>query len=149
MGYESTLSKAINTVQEGLYSDYAGRKITAKDACILFRPYAFSRQEHLQVITLDAKGALIGLYEITKGILDSTHMHPREIFFPALRDFASAIYIAHNHPSGNFLPSPEDKDCTTTLIKAGAVLGIRVLDHLVITRKECFCISKNKLLKEV
>lgn len=149
MSYNNSLDKAIITVQEALYNEYEGRKITAKDAFTLFRPYAFSRQEHLQVITLNSNSVFIGIYEITKGTLDSTHIHPREIFFPALRDSACAIYISHNHPSGSCLPSEDDREATVKIIKAGAVLGIQVIDHLIITRKDCFCVSQNKLLKEV
>jgi DNA repair protein RadC len=70
---------------------------------------------------------------VTVGLLDSNQVHPREVFADPLVDRAASIIVAHNHPSGTLEPSPEDLAITKRLQKAGEVLGIKVLDHLILT----------------
>ena len=67
------------------------------------------------------------------GSVNVTLVHPREVFKPAILLNAAAIIVAHNHPSGDPTPSPEDRALTARLIEAGRLLGIEVLDHLVLT----------------
>ncbi len=90
------------------------------------------RQEVFVVLLLDARHRVIGQAEVHRGSLDSSLVHPREVFAPALRESAAAIVLLHNHPSGDPTPSREDRDVTRRLAQAGDILGIRVLDHLVI-----------------
>jgi len=88
--------------------------------------------EHLQVAFLNTRRRLIGVQNISQGLLDTLLVHPREVFAPAIARKASAIILVHNHPSGD--PSPSEADIKTTrdLIRAGQLLKIEVLDHVII-----------------
>jgi DNA repair protein RadC len=90
------------------------------------------RQEVFVVLLLDSRHRLIGEVEVSRGSLNQSLVHPREVFAPALRESAAAILVVHNHPSGDPQPSREDHDVTQRLVRAGEILGIRVVDHLVI-----------------
>jgi DNA repair protein RadC len=90
------------------------------------------RQEVFVVLLLDSRHRLIGEVEVSRGSLNQSLVHPREVFAPALRESAAAILVLHNHPSGDPQPSREDHEVTRRLVRAGEILGIRVVDHLVI-----------------
>ncbi len=90
------------------------------------------RQEVFVVLLLDSRHRLIGEVEVSRGSLNQSLVHPREVFAPALRESAAAILVVHNHPSGDPQPSREDLEVTQRLVRAGEILGIRVVDHLVI-----------------
>jgi len=90
------------------------------------------RQEIFVVLLLDSRHRLIGEVEVSRGSLNQSLVHPREVFAPALRESAAAILVVHNHPSGDSQPSREDREVTERLAKAGEILGIRVVDHIVI-----------------
>lgn len=89
-------------------------------------------QEHFAVILLDIKHKLVGQQIVTKGTATETLSHPRETFKMAIRQGATRILIAHNHPSGSLDPSPEDLSLTRQLLKSGQILDIPVLDHLIL-----------------
>ncbi len=88
--------------------------------------------ESFWVLCLDAQGALIHAEEVSQGTLTASLVHPREVFHPALLRRAAAVVVAHNHPSGDPTPSEEDRATTRRLQRAGRLLGIEVLDHLVL-----------------
>lgn len=93
------------------------------------------QQEIFWVLLLDTKNKLIGQpVETTRGLLDSSPVHPREVFSKAVRYSASSVILAHNHPSGDPTPSKEDLDITRRLIEAARILGIRVVDHVIVGR---------------
>jgi DNA repair protein RadC len=69
---------------------------------------------------------------VTRGILDASVVHPREVFRAAITESAAAVILVHNHPSGDPTPSPEDRAVTLQLAAAGRTLGIPVLDHVVV-----------------
>lgn len=117
-------------------------KIPAHAAAI-FAQYANRKVEHFLIITLNGAHEVIKLHEITKGLVNRTLIHPREVFRPAIKDNATAIICAHNHPSGNTEPSPEDREITTMLKKAGQLLGITVLDHMIISNRGFFSFQEN------
>ena len=73
---------------------------------------------------------------ITKGILDSSIIDPREVFKPAIKNSASKIILVHNHPSGDPTPSQEDLEVTEKIADAGELLGIKVLDHVIIGKDD-------------
>lgn len=98
-------------------------------------------QEHFLVVWLDVRNQVLGHEVITKGLVDSSLVHPREVFRGALKANASSVIVAHNHPSGDVRPSPEDVRVTEVLSESGAVLGVKLLDHLVVTREEYMRIS--------
>ena len=90
--------------------------------------------ENFQVVFLNTRRRLIGVQNISQGTLDTILVHAREVFAPAIAKRASAIVLVHNHPSGD--PSPSEADITVTrdLIRAGQLLKIEVLDHVIIGR---------------
>ncbi|QHI73320.1 RadC family protein [Aminipila terrae] len=92
----------------------------------------YYKKEFFNVVILNTKGEVISVENVAVGDLNCTIIHPREIFCKAVKKSASAVIFVHNHPSGNPAPSREDIDITERLIKAGEVLGIRVIDHIII-----------------
>ena len=90
--------------------------------------------ETLQVLSLNTRRRLIRLDEITDGTLDTLLVHPREVFRKAIAANAAAVVLAHNHPSGDPTPSEADIKVTRDLIRAGQLLKIDVLDHVIIGR---------------
>ena len=93
-----------------------------------------AEQEHFVAITLNGAGAVINVRVITIGLLNHSLVHPRETFRGAITDNAANIIIAHNHPSGSLEPSPQDIAITTQLKEAGAIIGIPIMDHIIVTR---------------
>ncbi len=90
--------------------------------------------EEFRVATLDAQHRLEHDILITRGILNSSLVHPREVFRQAIAENAYAVILVHNHPSGDPTPSHEDRLVTSQLVAAGRLVGIEVLDHVVIGR---------------
>lgn len=93
----------------------------------------FREVECFVVCTLNGCHKIIGTYIVSQGLVNRTIVHPREVFRPAIADNATAVIIAHNHPSGNLEPSVEDRDVTQRIKQAGDLLGIKVLDHLIVS----------------
>jgi DNA repair protein RadC len=89
-------------------------------------------KEHFAVLYLDAGNYLIHKEVLSVGILNSTLIHPREVFEPALRLLSAYIILVHNHPSGEIVPSEEDVIVTKNLKAAGDILGIEVIDHVIV-----------------
>lgn len=94
----------------------------------------FEEQEHFVVLTLNSGNQVMRTHEITTGLVNQTPAHAREVFARAIEDRAVSIIVAHNHPSGNTSPSPDDISLTKSLIKAGKILGIPVIDHIIISK---------------
>ena len=92
------------------------------------------KQEHLIALILDGANTVLSQRTITMGTLNASLIHPREVFADAIRERAASIVLVHNHPSGELQPSEEDKRITKVLMHAGALLGIPVLDHLIVTK---------------
>jgi len=109
-----------------------------KDILSITEKWKKRRQENFLVITLDGSHNVIKLHHVTKGLLNRTIIHPRECFFPAIKDYCAAVAFVHNHPSGTPKPSPEDDDITNRLCMSGKILGIYILDHVIITPKNNF-----------
>lgn len=97
--------------------------------------YHNRKTESFFVITLDPGHNIIKIHEIGKGITNKCLAHPREIFFTAIKDQATAIIIAHNHPSNSLHPSSEDKQVTERIKKASDLIGIPLLDHIIFAKK--------------
>ena len=94
------------------------------------------KQEYFVVLTLDGANRLIAKRIITIGTLTSSLVHPREVFADAITDRAASIIVAHNHPSGELKPSAADIEVTDRLSKAGKLLGVELIDHLIIVKNE-------------
>ncbi len=86
-------------------------------------------------VCVTTKYRVIAYYEVSRGTLDSTLVHPREVFKVALLANAAAIILTHNHPSGDPSPSEADVKVTRDLIRAGQLLRIEVIDHIILGRK--------------
>lgn len=91
-----------------------------------------ARHEHFLVVLLDGRHRVLRTESVSRGTLTASLVHPREVFRPAIREAAAAVVLVHNHPSGDPTPSREDREITTRLARAGEILGIRVLDHVVV-----------------
>lgn len=89
-------------------------------------------QEEFRVLLLNTQHAVVRELTATRGTLDTSLVHPREVFRAAITESAAAVILVHNHPSGDPTPSPEDREVTRQLAEAGRLLGIPVLDHVVI-----------------
>lgn len=94
--------------------------------------FAGHDREEFVVLLLDAKRAIRGLHTVAIGSLTMSIVHPRETFKAAIVASAAAIILAHNHPSGDPTPSPEDRALTARLKECGTLLGIPVLDHVIV-----------------
>lgn len=103
-----------------------------EDAAHLFDYLRHEEQENLVVAFLNVKNEVIGREAIFKGSLQSSIVHPREIFRKAMERSSASVIIAHNHPSGSTDPSPDDIEVTKRLVECGNILGIEVLDHVII-----------------
>lgn len=84
------------------------------------------------ILCLTTKYRVIAFHEVSRGILDSTLVHPREVFKAALLANAAAIVAGHNHPSGDPSPSPDDVALTRRLASAGDIIGVPLLDHTIV-----------------
>ncbi len=116
---------------------------SASDVLPLIQHYADRRQEHFLCVSLNGAHEVIQARVVTIGLVDQSHVHPREVFADPIADRASAVILAHNHPSGQLTPSPEDRDVTHRLKVAGEVLGIRVLDHVIFTTKGLYSLAEH------
>jgi len=91
------------------------------------------RRESFHVLLLDGRHRLISADEVSVGTLTASLVHPREVFREAIRCAAASLVLVHNHPSGDPSPSAEDRSVTERLRAAGVILGIRVIDHVIVT----------------
>jgi DNA repair protein RadC len=103
--------------------------------------YKFAEVEYFLTATLNGAHQLIDLHMVTKGIVNRTMVHPREVFRPAIKENAIAIIVMHNHPSGSLRPSQDDHNITKRLVDAGNIIGIQVLDHLIFGPNEISFLS--------
>lgn len=115
---EPDLMPVIHTPQEAGY-------LVMEEMCYLDR-------EYFRVMLLNTKNRVLGIETVSIGSLNASLVHPREVFKRAIQRSAAAIILLHNHPSGDPSPSSEDKEITQQLCKAGRIIGIEILDHIVI-----------------
>lgn len=108
---------------------------TTSDAVGYFMDYKDKKQEYFLLLTLDGANQVIKLHEITKGLANKTQVHPREVFAPAIEDRACFIIIAHNHPSGSLEASVEDLAITEKIKHVGDIMGIKMLDHIIVSKE--------------
>jgi DNA repair protein RadC len=106
-----------------------------REVVALLGTIAEQEQEELHVLGLDARHHAVTRFLAAKGSLNVVHVHPRDVFRRLVREGAAAAIVAHNHPSGDPSPSPDDLALTRRLAAAGDLLGVPLLDHLVIARR--------------
>ena len=104
------------------------------------------RKERFIILSLDSRLQLIKISNISMGSINSAVVHPREVFKEAIDSLAANIILAHNHPSDDAEPSPEDIALTRRLIDSANILGINVLDHIIVTRDSFVSLKAKNLL---
>lgn len=105
---------------------------SADDVASIMEPIvSLLAEEHFYVLLLNTKNRVNGIHEVSVGSLNATVVHPREIFKAAILSNSASVILVHNHPSGDPTPSPEDRHLTEQIAKAGKVLDIPVLDHVI------------------
>ena len=111
-----------------------GQALTSPHAAadLLMRVLGDEASEVFALVLLSTRHQVIAYHEVSRGTLNSTAVHPREVFKAALLANAAALVLAHVHPSGDPTPSPDDLALTRRLVAAGRLLGIDVLDHIVV-----------------
>ena len=114
---------------------HEGTKIESPAGVLpLIRHYAERRQEHFLCVSINGANEVMNIRVVSIGLVDRTHVHPREVFADALTDRASGIIVAHNHPSGSLEPSAWDIEVTKQLKAAGEIVGVALLDHIIFNR---------------
>ncbi len=122
-------------------------KVTgAQDVIPLLADIADKKQEHFVCISLNGAHEVIEKRIVTIGLVDRSPVHPREVYADVISDRAAAVIFAHNHPSGDLKPSNSDLKIQEQLTEAGKILGIRILDHLIVTKKGYFSFQEAGLI---
>jgi DNA repair protein RadC len=121
-----------------------------RDIYSVIRHFADRRQERFICLSLNGAHEVLATRVVTLGLVNRTIVHPREVFADPLMDRASAVAVAHNHPSGKLDPSAEDDDITARLGEAADLLGINFLDHLIFSDTAWFSYRQSgRLMGEV
>jgi DNA repair protein RadC len=128
------------TIRYTVKTDAAGEPIVvgrqvntpADSAAVFTTMLQDEAREVFAMLCLSTKHRVLAYHEVSRGCLDSTLVHPREVFKAAILANAASIVLAHNHPSGDPAPSPDDMALTRRLVDAGRLIGVDVLDHIVI-----------------
>lgn len=122
-------------------------KITGtQDILPLLQDIAGKQQEHFVCISLNGANEVIEKRIVTVGLLDRSQVHPREVFADVITDRAAAVIFAHNHPSGDLRPSDNDLRIHNQLTEAAKILGLRILDHVIVTKKSHFSFQESDLI---
>jgi DNA repair protein RadC len=148
--------RAKQLIDEGNYLDAAellARAMSERIATPLslkehLTKWMFRKQEYFLVCTLDTNDKVIKIHEIARGTVDAVTTHSRDIFRVAILDNAKSIILVHNHPRGDAYFSHYDKKVTASMIKAGEVIGIPVIDHIIIYGKELLSAVEVGLIKQ-
>ncbi|MBI4744930.1 MAG: DNA repair protein RadC [Actinobacteria bacterium] len=113
---------------------------------ILIPDMIYLDKEYFKAIILNTKNEIIKICDISIGSLNSSIVHPRELFKMAMKHNGASVIVAHNHPSGNSTPSPEDINLTKRLSKAGEILGIELIDHIILGKGNFVSLKEENLL---
>jgi DNA repair protein RadC len=105
-----------------------------------------SKKEHFVAFYINTQNRLIEKQIISIGTLNSSLVHPREVFEPAVKLSAASVIVAHNHPSEELNPSAEDREVTKRLKEAGKIVGIDLIDHIIVTKKGHLSFQQKNLL---
>jgi len=119
---------------------------SAKDILPLVADIADKKQEYFVCISLNGANEVIEKRIVTIGLVNSSQVHPREVFADVIADRAATVIFAHNHPSGDPKPSESDTKTHRQLTEAGNILGLRILDHVIVTKKGYFSFQEAGLI---
>lgn len=124
-----------------------GVKISSpSDVLPIIQHYGDRKQEHFICVSVNGANEVIKSRVVSIGLVNSTQVHPREVFADPILDRASSVIIAHNHPSGNLSPTPEDLSITKRLVSSANTLGIQLLDHIIFDNKGFYSFAQNENL---
>jgi len=118
----------------------------AKDILPLLNDIAGKQQEYFICMSFNGANEMIEKRIVTVGLLDKSQVHPREVFADVLTDRAASVIFAHNHPSGELKPSNSDLNIHEQLTEAAKIFGIRVLDHIIVSKKGYYSFQENGLM---
>jgi DNA repair protein RadC len=125
----------------------AARIACARDVLPLLADISGKQQEYFLCISLNGANEVIEKRIVTIGLLDQSPVHPREVFADVIADRAACVIFAHNHPSGDLQPSESDLRLQDRLTDAAKILGIRVLDHIIVSRNGYYSFQESGILK--
>ena len=117
-----------------------------KSVLPLISSIADKQQEHFVCISLNGANEVIENRTVTVGLLNKSQVHPREVFADVITDRAAGVILAHNHPSGELKPSDSDLKIQEQLAEAGKILGIKILDHIIISKKGYYSFQDQGLI---
>ena len=124
----------------------ATKIVGAKDVLPLLSDVISKQQEYFICISLNGANEVIEKRTVTVGLLDKSQVHPREVFADVISDRAASVILAHNHPSGELKPSNSDLKIHEQLTEAAKILGIRILDHIIVSKKGYFSFQEEGLI---
>lgn len=133
-------------VVSGAYKDKLKVTSPSDVANILMVDMIHLKKEHFKIIMLDTKNQIIGIENISIGSLNSSIVHPREVYKEAISKSSASIILVHNHPSGDPTPSKEDIAITRRLYDCGEILGIKVLDHIIIGNNKYVSLKEKDII---
>jgi DNA repair protein RadC len=113
----------------------------------IIRHHADRRQERFICVSLNGAHEVLAVRIVTIGLVNRTIVHPREVFADPIHDRASAVMVAHNHPSGQLQPSEEDDEITLRLLRAAEILGLYFLDHIIFSETAYYSYCQNSRLR--
>ncbi|MFQ6093457.1 MAG: DNA repair protein RadC [bacterium] len=119
---------------------------TPKDVADTVVDVRRKKKEHFVVLYLNARNQLIHKETVSVGTLNANIVHPREIFQPAVVNSAASIILVHNHPSGDTAPSNDDIQLTQRMVRAGEMMGIDVLDHVIVSERGYLSLKEKRLI---
>jgi len=129
------------------YGSISARIKQPSDIFTLVRHYADRKQERFLSLSLNGAHEVQAVRIVTIGLVNKTIIHPREVFADLIEDRAAAFCVAHNHPSGQLEPSPEDDEITERLLGTAKILGIQFVDHIIFTENNWWSFRENGKLK--
>ncbi|MDM8516326.1 DNA repair protein RadC [Desulfobacterales bacterium HSG16] len=138
----ATITAAFEFVRRRIKPEGMKIKFPA-DVLPLISHYGDRKQEHFLCVSINGANEVMNVRVITIGLVNKSQVHPREVFADVIAERASALIIAHNHPSGELKPSQEDRTVTQRIKKASEVLGINLLDHIIFSAKGYYSFVEN------
>ena len=131
-------------------SSYKPNKYKVKNPWDIYKYYMeslrYNQKEVFKVVLLNTKNEIITDVDVSVGTLNSSLVHPREVFKEAIKRSSNKMILIHNHPSGSVEPSKEDKNITERLIKCGDIIGIEVIDHIIIGDGLYYSFKENMII---
>jgi DNA repair protein RadC len=113
------------------------------DILPLIQHYGDRKQEHFICVSINGANEVMTVRVVTIGLINKSHVHPREVFADVIAERASAVIVAHNHPNGELNPSKEDIQITKRLKEASDILGLNLLDHIIFNTKGYYSFAEN------